>query len=319
MEETKINMENLIISLNVVLPLFIVIVFGYVVRHINLIDDHTLQKMNVVTFKTFLPLLLFYNVYNTKLEGVFNGKLMLFAVLAILTTCVVIGIIIPMIEKENSRRGVLVQAIYRSNFVLFGLPLVLSLCGEENAGVPTILIAVIVPMYNFLAVIVLEIFRGGKINIMKIVKGIITNPLILASLLGIIFLLLGIKLPTAIEKSVSDMSKIATPLALFILGGSFKFEYIQGNLKQIIIGVFGKLILVPGIFIPIAIMLGFRGVELATLMVMLSAPTAVSSFTMAEQMDGDGELAAQLVVFTSAIAVITIFLWIFSIKQLGYI
>lgn len=312
-------MENLIISLNVVLPLFIVIVFGYVVRHINLIDDHTLQKMNVVTFKTFLPLLLFYNVYNTKLEGVFNGKLMLFAVLAILATCVVIGIIIPMIEKENSRRGVLIQAIYRSNFVLFGLPLVLSLCGEENAGVPTILIAVIVPMYNFLAVIILEIFRGGKINIMKIVKGIITNPLILASLVGIIFLLLGIRLPTAIDKSVSDLSKIATPLALFILGGSFKFEYIQGNLKQIIIGVFGKLILVPGIFIPIAIMLGFRGVELATLMVMLSAPTAVSSFTMAEQMDGDGELAAQLVVFTSAIAVITIFLWIFSIKQLGYI
>ena len=115
------------------------------------------------------------------------------------------------------------------------------------------------------------------------------------------------------------MSKVATPLALFILGGSFKFNDIKGNLKYIIIGVGGRLILVPGICIPIAIMLGFRNVELATLMIMLAAPTAVSSFTMAQQMEGDGELAAQLVVFSSAFAVVTIFLWVFIIKQLGYI
>ena len=312
-------MENLILSLNVVLPSFIIIICGYVARHIKLIDDYTLEKMNVVTFKTFLPLLLFYNVYNTKLEGVFNLKLITFAPICVLTICIIMCLIIPLIEKENRRRGVLIQAIFRSNFVLFGLPIVLSLCGEENAGVTSLLIAVIVPMFNFLAVIVLEIFRGGKINIKKIIKGILSNPLILSSLCGIIFLILGVRLPNAIDKSISDMSKVATPLALFILGGSFKFNDIKGNLKYIIIGVGGRLILVPGICIPIAIMLGFRNVELATLMIMLAAPTAVSSFTMAQQMEGDGELAAQLVVFSSAFAVVTIFLWVFIIKQLGYI
>lgn len=312
-------MENLILSLNVVLPSFIIIICGYITRHINLIDDHTLEKMNIVTFKTFLPLLLFYNVYNTKLEGVFNLKLMIFAPLAVLITCIAMCVIIPIFEKENRKRGVLIQAIFRSNFVLFGLPIVLSLCGEENAGVTSLLIAVIVPMFNFLAVIVLEIFRGGKININKILRGILSNPLILSSICGIVFLLLRIKLPHAIDKSVSDMSKVATPLALFILGGSFKFNEIKGNLKYIIMGVGGKLIVVPAIFIPIAIALGFRNVELATLMIMLSAPTAVSSFTMAQQMDGDGELAAQLVVFSSAFAVVTIFFWVFIIKQLGYI
>ena len=131
-------------------------------------------------------------------------------------------------------------------------------------------------------------------------------------------LVLQIKLPSVLEKTISDMSKVATPLALAVLGGSFKIEKINKNIKQLIIGVVGKLVIVPLTFIPIAIYLGFRNVELASIMIMLSAPVAVSSFTMAEQMDADGELAAQLVVFTSMLSVITIFIYIFVMKQLCY-
>ena len=174
-------------------------------------------------------------------------------------------------------------------------------------------------MFNFLAVIVLEIFRGGKINFKKIIKGIITNPLIIASILGILMLILKIKIPLILEKTISDMSKIATPLALTVLGGSFKIEKINKNLKQLVIGIIGKLIIVPLIFIPIAIYLGFRNIELASVMIMLAAPVAVSSFTMAEQMEADGELAAQLVVFTSMLSIVTIFIYIFTMKQFGYI
>lgn len=311
-------MENLILSFNVVIPLFINIMFGYFIKRIRLVDAKTLKVMNNVTFKTFLPLLLFYNVYKTKLDGAINAKLMIFAPTAILTACILATIVILILEKENKRRGVLIQSIFRSNFVLFGLPVVISLFGEESAGVASMVIAVIVPLFNFLAVIILEIFRGGKIDIKKIVQGIITNPLILSSMLGLILLFLNIRLPYFLEKSINDISKIATPLALIILGGSFEFSKISGNMKQILIGVAGKLVAVPIIFVPIAIKLGFRHIELATLMIMLTAPTAVSSFTMAEQMDGDGELAGQLVVFSSAVSVFTIFVWIFVVKQLGY-
>lgn len=312
-------MNNLILSFNVVVPLFVNIMFGYFIKKIGLVDSNTLKIMNNVTFKTFLPLLLFYNVYKTDLDGTINKKLMIFAPTVIFIVCIITTILILMIEKENKRRGVLIQAIFRSNFVLFGLPVIISLFGDESAGVTSMLIAVVVPIFNFLAVIVLEIFRGGRIDVKKIVKGIITNPLILSSMAGLILLFLNIKLPYFIEKSINDISKIATPLALIILGGSFEFNKVSGNIKQIFIGVMGKLIIVPIIFIPIAIKLGFRYIELATLMIMLTAPTAVSSFTMAEQMDGDGELAGQLVVFSSAASVFTIFIWIFIIKQLGYI
>ncbi|WP_294406452.1 AEC family transporter [uncultured Clostridium sp.] len=312
-------MNNFILSINVVAPLFLTITFGYYIRKINLVDDYSLKKMNNLIFKTFLPMLLFINVYNTKIEDGINMKLMTFAPLVIIIGCLSACIIIPLIEKENKKRGVLVQATFRSNFVLFGLPVVLSLFGESGAGVTSMLIAVIVPLFNFLAVIVLEVFRGGKINLKKIIKGIVTNPLILASALGIVMLTLHIKLPLFLEKTISDMSKIATPLALIVLGGSFKIEKINNNIKQLCIGIIGKLIVVPSIFIPIAIHLGFRNEELASLMIMLAAPVAVSSFTMAEQMEADGELAAQLVVFTSMISVITIFVFVFVLKQLAYI
>ena len=312
-------MENMIISFNVVVPLFLNILLGYILKITKLWDEHTLKVMNKAVFKSFLPILLFYNVYNTDLKSGLNPKLMIFASSCVFIMFLLLCLLVPLFENENKRRGVIIQGIFRSNFVLFGLPVAISLFGEENIGIPSILIATIVPTYNFLAVITLEIFRGGKINIKKIIKGIITNPLIISSLAGILMIVLDIKLPYILDKTASDLSKVATPLALAILGGSFEFKSISAHAKQLIFTVFGKLILAPAIFLPIAVALGFRGIELGTLITMLAAPGAVSSFTMAEQMGADGDLAGQIVVFTSLFSIITMFFWIFINKQLGYI
>lgn len=312
-------MENLILSFNVVLPLFLMMILGYGIKKINMFDEVTLKSMNSITFKIFLPTLLFYNVYKTDLSGVFNPQLISFAAISIIITFSILCLLIPIIEKDNSKRGVIIQGIFRSNFVIFGIPVIVSLFGEGYSGVTSLLIAVVVPVFNMLAVCSLEIFRGGKINVKNIIKGVITNPLIIASALGLIFLFLGIKLPTPIEKTVNDVSKIATPLSLILLGGSFKFSSYKNYIKPLIITVFGRLIIVPSIFVPLAVSFGFRGVELACLLIMWSAPTAVSSFTMAQQMDADSELAGQIVVFTSGLSVLTVFLWIFVLKTLALI
>lgn len=312
-------MENLILSFNVVLPLFLMMMLGYGLKRINMFDETTLKSMNTLTFKTFLPTLLFYNIYKTDLNGVFNPQLMSFAAMTILISFGLLCLLIPKFEKENSKRGVLIQGIFRSNFVIFGIPVIVSLFGEGYSGITSLLIAVVVPMFNVLSVVALEIFRGGKINIKNIAKGVLTNPLIIASAIGLVFLFLGIKLPTAIEKTVSDISKIGTPLSLILLGGSFKFSSYKNYVKQLILSVVGKLIIIPCIFVPIAVSFGFRGVELASLLIMLGSPTAVSSFTMAEQMDADSELAGQIVVFSSGLSVLTVFLWIFILKQTSLI
>ena len=138
----------------------------------------------------------------------------------------------------------------------------------------------------------------------------------MSSLLGIVLLALGVKLPEVIEKPLSDLADVATPLALVILGAEFSFRQVKSCLRQLVLGVTGRLIVMPLIFLTIAILLGFRGEELIALMVMLAAPPAVSSFTMAQQMEGDSELAGGLVVFGSLFAVLTMFVWIFALKSL---
>lgn len=308
-------MENLILSLNVVLPLFITMSLGYFLKYLNMFDNNTLDTMNNITFKSFLPMLLFYNIYKTDLQGVFNLKLMIFSATCVIALYLILYLIVPLIEKDNKKRGALLQGLFRSNFVIFGLPITESLFGSEKVGVAALLIAVIVPLFNILSVIALETFRGGKPDFRKISIGIIKNPLIIASCLGVLTLLLKIKIPTAIEKTISDVSKIATPLSLILLGASFKFDNIKKYIKQTTIAVVGKTILTPCIILPICIMFGYRGVELTTLMIIFAAPTAISSFTMAQQMDSDSELAGQIVVFTSAFCVVTVFMWIFILKQ----
>lgn len=312
-------MENLILSFNIIFPLFFTMALGYTLKLLKLYDDKTLKIMNNVVFKVFLPMLLFYNIYNTSLEDKIDWKLLGFAAIGVICVYLATTIIIIVIEKDNSRRGVMIQGIFRSNFVLFGIPVATSIYGDGQVGVVALLIAIVVPLFNILSVVILEIFRGGKINAKKILKGIITNPLIIASLLGILILILKIKFPEAIVKSISDVSKMATPLSLIILGGTFTFTKVKASLKETIICVIGKLIVVPCIMLPISIMLGYRNMDLVALMLIYASPTAVSSFTMAQKMDGDSDLAAQVVVFTSTFCILTVFAWIFVLKQLSFI
>jgi predicted permease len=240
---------------------------------------------------------------------------MIFASTCVIILFLILYLIVPLIEKDNKKRGALLQGLFRSNFVIFGLPITESLFGSEKVGVAALLIAIVVPLFNVLSVLALETFRGGKPNFKKIFIGIIKNPLIIASCLGILTLILKVKIPTPVEKTINDISKLATPLSLLLLGATFKFDEIKKYRKQTTIAVLGKTILVPCIMLPICIMFGYRGVELTTLMIIFAAPTAISSFTMAQQMDSDSELAGQIVVFTSAFCVLTVFMWIFTLKQ----
>ena len=282
-------------------------------------DAVTLKTINKLVFKVFLPIYLFYSIYSTDLSAAFKPRVIIFAVAGLLLWFLLLMLLVPLLEKENAKRGVMVQAMFRSNFVLFGLPVAVSLCGEDKIGTTSLLLGIVVPIFNVLAVITLEIFRGGKPSVKKIIKGIITNPLIIASALGVGVYLLKVDLPYALEKTVIDFGKIATPLALMALGGEFKFSKIKGDFRQLIISVAGKLVISPLIMVTAAILLGFRNEILVPILLMAGAPTAVSSYTMAQQMGGDGELAGEIVVFTTGISIVTIFLWVFVLKQLNFI
>ncbi len=312
-------MENLIVSAQVVLPLLLMMMVGVGVRRCGLADEAVLRRVDAIAFRIFLPVLLFQNLYTVDLNQAFDLGLICYTIACVLLTFGLSMVLIPKFEKDDKKRASLIQAIIRSNFLIFGLAIAVSLYGEGNAASVALLGSVFVPLSNALAVYILEYFRMGKVSARHIAMSIVKNPLVIAAILGIVVLVLRIPLPAVIKKTVKDMSAVATPLCLLTLGGSLHASDAKENVRQITLGLFARMVLVPGIFLPVAVLLGFRGEALLGLMVLFASPTAVSSYTMAQQMGADGKLAGQLVAFTTVASLVTIFLFVFLFKQLGYL
>lgn len=312
-------MDSLIVALNAVIPFLCYISFGYFVRHVGLADEPFLNRLNQLVFKAFFPILMFYNMYQIDPGFTPNGKLMLFAVVSIVTLIVLLYLIVPRFVSGNPQRSVVIQAVYRSNFVLFAIPLTANIFGDENTAAAAMLVAIIVPIYNVAAVFVLESFRGGKLRASALVKNILTNPLILGAMAGLVFFLLRLRLPLCVEKPVQQFANLSTPMGMFVLGGSLHFSKIQGNAKYLIPALILKLAVIPAIVLAASSMMGFTPLERFVLFTMYATPIAASSYPMAQNMGGDGELAGEFVVLSTAISVVTIFLWVFLLRSVGFI
>lgn len=310
-------MENLMISANAVLPMCLVMALGYGTRRLGWLRREEISTINKIAFRIFLPCLLYYNVYCSDLSGSFDPLLMAYAVGGVLLTFgLALGYTL-LTEKLPERRGVLIQGMFRSNYVIMGIPVATALLGADQLGTVSILIAVIVPLFNMLAVVVLEVFRGQKPKPLHILGQIAKNPLVIGSVLGILTLVAGIRLPHILEQTIQSVSAIASPLQLFLLGAFFQFSGLKTYRRELVTVSIAKLIVAPGLFLGLGALLGFRGVAFVSLIGIFASPTAVNSFTMAQQMGGDAELAGDIVVTTSAVSILTMFLWIFLFKSLG--
>ena len=310
--------SNFIVAVSAIVPMFCLMAIGAFVKFQKWLTDEELNHMNRMVFRVFFCCMMFYSIYTTELATSFRPKLMLFAACGVLIIFTLLMIIVPRIEPDNRRRGVIVQAIFRSNFVLMGVPIVANIFGDENIAVSTMMIAVIVPIYNILAVFALETFRNGKFALLPIVKDIFKNPMILGGIAGATLLILGVEVPKPVLKPIGQISAATTPVALIILGASFKLGSTHEHRKQLLGAIFGRLFLVPAVtLLTAAFVFDFRGVEFVTLIAIFAAPCAVVSFAMAQQMGGDSDLAGNCVVFTSALSCLTMFCWILLFKTLG--
>ncbi len=312
-------MESLKLSFNAVSPIFILMLLGYFLKKIKITDKKGFDTINKLVFKVFLPTLLFYNIYKTDIVSILDVKLICFTLTGIFIVFAVGYVAVMFLTKDNNKRGVMLQGFFRSNFALLGIPLVGYIYGENSGGLSSLMLSIVVPFFNVLAVITLERFCIGKneVNFLEVSKGVIKNPLIIGCLIGLIFVITGIELPPIIEKSVKDVSSVATPLAIIVLGAEFEHSTIKESTKEILITVSAKLLFVPLIMLTAAVLFGIRGEALACVLITFGAPVAVSSFSMVQQMGGDKHLAAHVVIMSSAFCLITLFGWIYVLSFLN--
>lgn len=311
-------LSNFFVALGGVVPLFCLMAVGVFVKRSRLLSEEELRHMNRMVFRVFFFFMMFYNIYISDPGTAFQPALMLFGAAGVLLTALVFTGVVCRIEPDNARRGPMIQASFRGNYVLMGIPLVTNIFGDGAVAIPTMMIAVIVPLYNILGVLVLETFRGGRFAFLPILRSVLMNPMILGAITGTLCRLVELPIPAPVLKPVAQIAAATTPVALIILGASFHGGSYHAHLHQLIFSVASRLIVVPAIVLSLAIILGFRGVELVTLIAVFATPCAVAGFAMAQQMQADAELAGNCVVYSSALSCFTIFGWVFLFKTLGF-
>lgn len=315
--------DNLQFSLNATVPVFLMMVFGWFSKKIGLLDDHSTAQINKFVFKTLLPALLFMDLSTADFRSVWDTKFVLFC-MTVTLICVGIALLYSLVWKDKNERGEIIQASYRSSAAILGIAFVKNIYGQ--ATMAALMIVGTVPIYNIIAVIALSLTspdKGSQKNSSELwkstLKGIVTNPIILGIAIGMLWSVTGIQQPVIMQKSISYLGNMATPLSLIALGASFKVEEAKGRLGITLGIVFIKLVLFCGLFLPVAVHMGFRGEKLIAILVMLGSATTGSCFVMAKNLGHKGAVTALAVMLATLCSAFTLTGWLFLLKSMGYV
>lgn len=314
-------MNSLIYSLNATMPIFFVIVIGYVLKRIRMLNDNFIEVANKFNFKVTLPLLLFTDIGSTNIIKNFDAKYILFCAIVTSICFWSIWFFTKKFMKDSYMTGAFVQASFRGSAAIMGIAFVQNIYG--NAGMAPMMIIGAVPLYNIYSVIVLT-FEGenveqGNDSIKKACINIIKNPIIIGILLGMLISLLNIHFPQMVDKTLKSFAVMASPLALVTIGAGFQGRKALAKIKPTLVASIIKLIVQPAVFLPIAVYFGFRDQKLVALIIMLGSPTTVSCYIMAKNMNNDGILTSSIIVLTTLLSALTLTVCIFVLKSLGLI
>ena len=314
-------MENLIFSLNATIPIFLMMVLGVFFRKTGLWKENMINGLNQFVFKATLPVLLFGDLAKQDFAEAWNGKFVAFCFVVTLVSISLVALM-SMALKDKSQRGEFIQGAYRSSAAILGIAFITNIYG--NSGMAPLMIIGSVPLYNIMAVVVLSFTKPGQNGmspelIKKTLKGIATNPIILGILAGALWSVLRLPMPTILTKTVSSLGGLTTPLGLMAMGAAFNWSEAKSGMGPAFAASFMKLIGLCTLFLPVAVLLGFREAELIAILVMLGSSTTVSSYVMARNMGHSGVLSSSIVAITTLGSAFSLTFWLYVLKTLALI
>ena len=315
-------MEQLQFSLNATVPIFLLMLVGYGIRRLGIINDAFTKTLDTFTFKVSLPILLIRDLAESDFYSVWDTEYVLFCFLVTLTCIVALCILVSLFCRDKDIRGELIQASYRSSAAILGIAFITNIYG--SVGVAPLMIIGTVPLYNLSAVLILS-FTGpnaagfDKASIRKSIIGIIKNPIILAIFIGMVLSALPIEYPVIVQKTVGSIASVTSPMALIGLGAGFQGKKALKLIKPTLFATFCKLFLFPALFLPLALSFGFTGEKLISLLIMLGSPTTVSCYIMARNMHHEGVLTSSAVMLTTLLSSVSLTLYLFILRSLGVI
>ena len=311
-------MDNFIYSINATLPIFLLIILGKVLFKIHILDEHFTRVVDKYVFMIALPVLVFKDLTENDIRESFDARYILFCFFVTLFCILAIWGLTELLMKNESEKGAFIQASYRSSAAILGLAFIDNM--YHGAGMAPLMIIGAVPLYNIFAVIILTIKGdngGQQPNIRATLVNVLKNPILLGILFALPFAFLGIHFPAVINKAMTSIGNTATPLALLSIGATFEGRKAIKKIKPTVLATFIKLILLPALFLPLAVFFHYRNQELMAILIMLGSPSTVSCYIMAKVTGNDHDLTSSIIVLTTLLSSITLTTWIFILRSMG--
>ena len=314
-------MDDLVFSLHATIPVFLMMVLGYVFRKLGLFSEETAAKMNTFVFKVTLPVMLFGDLAELPLREAWDTRFVLFC-FGVTVFSVSAAIAVSFLFRDRSAQGEFIQAAYRSSAAILGIAFISNIYG--NSGMAPLMIIGSVPLYNIMAVVVLSFFKPDRGRLdralwSRTLRGIVTNPIILGILAGLAWSALKLPMPVILRKTVTNLGGISSPMGLMAMGAAFEPKRTLGKLGPVITAALIKLVGFCALFLPAAVLLGFRDEKIVAILIMLGSATTVSSYVMARSMGHDGDLTSGVVMLTTLLSAFTLTFWLWLLKSHGFV
>lgn len=317
----NLYLETLGFTASIVAPIFFIVLMGHLLKRFKLIDDAFVSTASKLVFVVTLPALVFMSIARMDFHAVFNPTQLIYVTVSTLVTYVLIWMVARRWIKEPEDLGVFIQGAFRSNYGIIGLAVSFNLFGETGLAQASLLLALIIPLYNVLAIIALALpmQRDNQLSASRITLEIIKNPLIIAVIAALPVSYLGIQLPEVINKTGHYFSNLTLPLALLTIGATLNLKSLKHTSSQAFWATSLKLVILPVTLTIGAWLFGFTGQDLVILFVLFACPTAAASFVMAKAMGGNAQLAANIILTTTLGSVLTLSCGIYLLKILNII
>lgn len=313
--------QQLIFVGSITLPVFSLVFIGIWLKRRDKIDDAFTAKASYIVFNLALPVLMFAAIVRTDIAQIGNPRLISFAILMAVLSFIALWFGGRALISDKKNLGVFVQGCFRSNLGILGLAFCVTTFAEEGLAVGALLLAVITPLYNILSIYALThaANEDSRLNWLRLIKDVVTNPLIVAILLALPFAYWQITLPEVVMRSIDYLAAMTLPLALICIGGTLSFTALKQTQSLSWVAVVVKLVIMPAIVAALAYICGFRGVELGCLILMFASPTAAASFVMVRTIGGNHTLAANIIALTTLISLFSVSIAIYLLKVFALI
>lgn len=315
-------MQNLAISFNAVAPVALLILVGMALGRAGKVDDHFIKAANLLVFQVALPVKMFLDVYRADIGSILRPMFMAVVAVSICASALVLWAVVPRLIRDSARAGAFIQAAFRGNYVVLGIALAGSLFGSEGEALASAVMPVLVVCMNVCVTLELTALAPGnskKVDVKGMLVSLLRNPMILSMIVGLAFNWLALPVPAFAASALKSLGGLTTPLALVTLGAQLRLDALRRASGQLVWCCAIKLVFYPMIAMALASLLPLTGMEYGVLLFVTGSPTAVASFSMALAMGSDSEFTGQMVAVSTLLCVLTLFLWIFGLRQVGLI